>query len=109
MIKIQSNKPDELVFICSNEDEKEFIKNNSEKILDEFVQERTRNHWKSFKDYQYSMVYANLEAEKWGTSIQNEIEWNNYWARRGMDWTKRNIGLLEYFINQRYLCREKNK
>ena len=109
MIKIQSNKPDELVFICSNEDEKEFIKNNSEKILDEFVQGRTRNHWKSFKDYQYSMVYANLEAEKWGTSIQNEIEWNNYWARGGMDWIKGNIELLENFINQRYLSKINEK
>lgn len=106
MIKIQSNKPDELVFICSNEDEKEFIKNNSEKILDEFVQARTRNHWKNFKDYQYSMIYANLEAEKWGTSIQNEIEWNNYWAKRGMDWTKSNIESLEYYANQAYLHRE---
>lgn len=32
MIIIQSNQPDESVFICSNEDEKEFIKNNSEKF-----------------------------------------------------------------------------
>lgn len=55
------------------------------------------------------MIYPNLEAEKWGTSIQSEIEWNNYWARGGMDWTKGNIKLLEDFINQRYLCREKNK
>jgi len=103
MIKILTSKPDELNFLCSNEDEKEFIKNNSEKILDKFVQERTRNHWKSFKDYLYSMVYTNLEAEKWGTSIQNEIEWNNYWTRRGMDWTKSNIERLENFINKYYL------
>ena len=107
MIRIQSNHPDELVFMYSDKDEKEFIKNNSEKILDKFVQARTRNHWKSFKDYQYSMEYANLEAEKWGTSIQNEIEWNNYWARRGMDWIKSNIELLEWYVNQEYLCREK--
>lgn len=108
MIKIQSNKPDELVFICSNEDEKEFIKNNSEKILDEFVQAKTNNHWKSFKDYLHDMVFVNEESDEIGLSLKTCIRANHYLSRN-MYWSKSNIESLEYYANQAYLHREKNK
>ena len=98
LIKIESNKPDEFNFLCSNQEEVLWLSDHKDKIFDKFVRERTNNEFDSMEKY-LEWMYDTPVGEFCEAAIKAKMEKEK---TLNMDWNYTSIAALEEMFNKEF-------
>lgn len=90
MIKIESNKPDQIHYIVNTQLEKDFVDTHSKELIDKFIKQNS-----CFNNYE-EYNKASTDMEFGVASIK--IFW---YQSRNLEWTS-SIYRFEYFVNQEF-------
>lgn len=91
MIKIESNKPDQIHYIVNTQLEKGFVDTHSKELIDEFIKQNS-----CFNNYEeYNKASTDMEF--------GEDSIKAFWYQsRNLQWTSSTIGRFEYLVNQEF-------
>lgn len=90
MIKIKSDKPDQIHYIVDTQLEKDFVDTHSKELIDEFI--KFNSCFNSYEEY----FKKDIDMEFGEASIKT------FWYQsRNLEWPSV-IGRFEYFVNQKF-------
>jgi len=91
MIKIKSDKPDQIHYIVNTQLEKDFVDTHSKELIDEFI--RLNSCFNNYEEY----IEKAFDMEFGEASIKT------FWYQsRNLQWTIFTIGNFEYLVNQKF-------
>lgn len=91
MIKIKSDKPDQIHYIINTQLEKDFVNAHSKELIDKFI--KLNSCFNNYEEY----IEKAFDTEFGEASIK--IFW---YQSRNLEWTISTIGRFEYLVNQEF-------
>ena len=91
MIKIESNKPEQIHYIVNTQLEKDFVDTHSKELIDKFI--RLNSCFNNYEEY----IKKAFDTEFGVVSIKA------FWYQsRNLQWTSSTTGRFEYLVNEEF-------
>ena len=91
MIKIKSDKPDQIHYIVNTQLEKDFVDTHSKELIDEFIKQNSCfNNYEEYIEKAFDMEFG-------------EYSIKTFWYQsRNLQWTISTTKSFEYLVNQKF-------
>lgn len=91
MIKIKSDKPDQIHYIVNTQLEKDFVDTHSKELIDEFIKLNSCfNNYEEYIEKAFDMEFGEASIKTFWYQSRN-LKWNSF-----------TISKLEHLVNQKF-------